>query len=150
MGNQTTTALYKLEVARFVNFNWIFPLCRGISGNAFSVIRLLIESTFDCNITFYAELAILAFGDYLQGLPAGASLRSATAPRLPPTPTALGCKTSQTFSKTSASIASGLELKWLASLGASRKTLRVMWFGPRCSSLRSALRAEHYIWVVTP
>ena len=41
-------------------------------------------------------------------------------------------------------------LKWLASLGASRKTLRVMWFGPRCGSLRSALGAEHYISDVTP
>ena len=35
--------------------------------------------------------------------------------------------------------------EWLASLGTSRKTLRAMWFGPRCGSLRSALRAKHYM-----
>ena len=49
--------LYKLCLSLITNFKWFFPLCLGKSGNTFYVIRLLIDNTFDCHITFYLQIS---------------------------------------------------------------------------------------------
>ena len=52
---EVQSSLYELAGARFFNYICVFLLCRCSSVNGFSIIRLLIGSTFDCHISFYCQ-----------------------------------------------------------------------------------------------